>query len=130
MANSVLPIRLDVGLKKRLTAKAGVQVVFEHTGSATWKASMASLARFGRLVTCGATTGYEAALDLRHVFMKHLTLLGSTMGTHGDMYQVLRAAEQGRYKPVLDRVLPLAEARRAHQVLDERAQFGKVVLEP
>lgn len=115
---------------KRLTGGAGADVVVEHVGAATWKKSASSLARGGRLVTCGATTGYDVAIDLRHLFIKQQSLLGSTMGTKADMHEIWKRVGDGRYRPVFDRALPLSEARRAHQLLDERAQFGKIVLTP
>ena len=114
---------------KRLTNRRGVDVVVEHVGEATWAKSVRSLARGGRLVTCGATTGGEAGVDLRALFSKHLSILGSYMGTKAEL---LRAAEllfAGRLKPVIDRTFPLAEAAAAQQRLEESGQFGKIVLE-
>lgn len=115
---------------RKLTAGKGAEVVVEHVGAATWTRSMASLARNGRLVTCGATTGYEATIDIRHLFYKHLSLLGSFMGRHSELVELLPFFEDGRLKPVVDRVLPLAEAAQAHQLMGDRAQFGKLVLVP
>jgi len=113
---------------RRITAKRGVDVVFEHVGTATWDDSIASLAYAGRLVTCGATTGYDAKLDLRLLFAKQLSLLGSYMGTKSELHTVMRLVASGRLKPVLDRTFPLAEAAAAHAYLESGAQFGKVVL--
>ncbi len=115
---------------KRLTAGKGVEVVVEHVGAATWTRSVASLARNGRLVTCGATTGYEATIDIRHLFYKHLSLLGSFMGRHSELVELLPFFADGRLKPVVDRVLPLEEAGEAHRLMGDRAQFGKLVLVP
>ncbi len=115
---------------KRLTGGKGVEVVVEHVGAATWTSSMASLARNGRLVTCGATTGYEATVDLRHLFYRHLSLLGSFMGRHEELVTLLPFFEDGRLRPVVDRVLPLERAAEAHRLIGERAQFGKLVLTP
>ena len=92
---------------RRLTEGRGVEVVVEHVGAATWESSLASLARNGRLVTCGATTGYDARVDLRHLFFKHLSLLGSFMGRHEELVRLLPFFEDGRLKPVVDRVLNL-----------------------
>jgi NADPH:quinone reductase-like Zn-dependent oxidoreductase len=114
---------------KRLTGKRGVDVVFEHVGKDTWAKSILSLTAGGRLVTCGATTGFDAITDLRHVFYKKLSLLGSTMGSKGDLPEIIRQVEAGRLKPVIAEVLPLAEARRGHERLEERTGFGKVVFE-
>jgi NADPH:quinone reductase-like Zn-dependent oxidoreductase len=115
---------------RRLTGKRGVDVVFEHTGARTFERSVASLAVGGRLVTCGATTGSEARIDIRTLFWRRIALLGSTMGSKGDLFDLVRLVAEGRLKPVLDRTLPLEEAPRAHALLADRAQFGKVVLVP
>jgi NADPH:quinone reductase-like Zn-dependent oxidoreductase len=115
---------------KRLTNHRGVDVVIEHVGEATWAKSVRSLARGGRLVTCGATSGFEAKIDLRVLFRKQISLLGSTMGSKGDLFQVLRLVEEGKLRPVLDRAMPLAQAADAHRLLSGRAQFGNVVLVP
>lgn len=113
---------------KRLTRREMVDVVFEHTGAQTFDRSVACLKYGGRLVTCGATTGHEVKLDLRVLFYKRLSLLGSTMGSKGDLVQLLKWVEEGRLQPVLDRTLPLGEAAAAHRLLKERDHFGKVVL--
>lgn len=115
---------------KAFTGRHGVDVVFEHVGQKTFAHSLAALRPGGRLVTCGATTGHAVDLDLRFIFYKKLSILGSTMGSKGSLFEVLRHVEAGRLRPVLDRVLPLAEAARAHELLAERAQFGKLVLVP
>jgi len=115
---------------RRITGKRGVDVLFEHVGKATWEKSLLALARGGRLVTVGATTGYDPPTDLRHVFYRSLSILGSTMGSKGELFEVLALVEQGKLKPVLDRVLPLAEAGAAQKLLEDRAQFGKIVLNP
>lgn len=113
---------------RRITAKRGVDVVFEHVGTATWDDSIASLTPGGRLVTCGATTGYDAKLDLRLLFAKQLSLMGSYMGTKSELHSVMRLVAGGRFKPVIDKVFPLSEAVAAHTHLESGAQFGKVVL--
>lgn len=113
---------------RRITNKRGVDIVFEHVGTATWDESLASLAPQGRLVTCGATTGYDAKVDLRFLFSRQLSLLGSYMGTKSDLLAVLKLVAAGSLKPVVDRVFPLAEATAAHVYLEAGAQFGKVVL--
>lgn len=115
---------------KALTGRAGVDVVFEHVGQKTFTKSLAALKPGGRLVLCGATTGHDVALDLRFVFYKKLSILGSTMGSKGSLLEVLRHVEAGRLRPVLDRVLPLERAADAHELLAQRAQFGKLVLVP
>jgi NADPH:quinone reductase-like Zn-dependent oxidoreductase len=115
---------------RKLTAKRGVEVVFEHVGKKTWEKSLLSAGIGGRIVTVGATTGYDPPTDLRHVFFRQLSILGSTMGTGGELVQVLRFVSEGKLRPVVDRVLPLAEARAAQGLLADRAQFGKIVLVP
>jgi len=114
---------------RRLTNGRGVDVVFEHTGADTWPGSILSLKKGGRLVTCGATSGFEARTDLRHVFYRHLTILGSMMGSRADLLAAMKFIESGQIRAVVDRVLPLEEARKAHELMEERAQFGKLVLE-
>jgi NADPH:quinone reductase-like Zn-dependent oxidoreductase len=115
---------------KRLTSRRGADVVIEHVGQATWEQSLLSLAWGGRLVTCGATTGAEVSLNLRHLFFKNLSILGSTMGSRSRFFTIFRHVEAGRLKPVVDQVLPLAEAPRAHELLEQRRAFGKVILTP
>ena len=114
---------------RRLTAKQGVDVVFEHTGAATWPGSIQCLKKDGRLVTCGATSGYDARTDLRQVFYRHLDLLGSFMGSKSELLDAMRFVARGQIRAVVDRTLPLADARRAHELMADRAQFGKLVLE-
>jgi len=114
---------------KRVTGGKGVEVVVEHVGAATWDKSMAALARNGRLVTCGATTGYDARIDIRHLFYKHLAVYGSFMGRHEELVALLPFFESGRLRAVVDRVLPLEHAAEAHKLMSDRAQFGKLVLE-
>jgi len=115
---------------RRLTGKRGVDVVFEHVGTATWDDSVASLARGGRLVTCGATTGYDAKIDIRFLFSRQLSILGSYMGTKSEFATVLKLVAAGQLKPVVDRTFPLAECAAAHTYLEKGEQFGKVVLVP
>jgi NADPH:quinone reductase-like Zn-dependent oxidoreductase len=113
---------------RRLTNKRGVDVVFEHTGAETWPGSIQALAKSGRLVTCGATSGFDARTDLRQVFYRHLSLLGSFMGSKAELLDAMKFVNSGAIRPVVDRTLPLAEARQAHELMEDRAQFGKLVL--
>jgi len=115
---------------RALTQKAGVQVVFEHVGAATFEGSLKCLARGGRLVTCGATTGGNVQLSLHAVFFKSLSILGSTMGSKGDLRGILRLFEQGRLRPVFDRAMPMAQVGEAHRLLEAREALGKIVLVP
>ena len=115
---------------RRVTDRKGVDVVVEHTGAATWPGSISSLKNNGRLVTCGATSGYDAHTDLRQVFYRHLTLLGSFMGSKAELLEAIKFVREGKIHAVVDRVLPLSEARRGHELIEDRAQFGKIVLKP
>ena len=115
---------------RRATARRGVDIVVESTGQDTWEKSIQCLVKGGRLVTCGATTGYEARTDLRFVFFKGLSILGSTMGSRGELLRVARFMGEGRLKPIIDRVLPFEKVAEAHRALHERAPFGKIVLTP
>ncbi|MFQ6613696.1 MAG: zinc-binding dehydrogenase [Fidelibacterota bacterium] len=115
---------------KRITNGRGVDIVFDHVGTASWKASLGSLARGGRLVTCGATTGSRVELDLRHLFYKQQTLMGSTMGDRASMDGILKLIAEGTVKPVLDRVFPFDEIQQAHQYMENNDQRGKIVLNP
>ena len=115
---------------RRRTGKRGVDIVFEHVGAATFDGSLKSLAKGGRLVTCGATSGFEAKMDLRLVFFKSLSILGSTMGSRGEVLRIVSLVGQGKLKPVVDRVMPLADVRKAHELMENREQFGKIVVVP
>lgn len=109
-------------------SKRGIDVVFEHTGAATWPASLRLCRRGGVVVTCGATSGHDAVTDLRQVFFRQLQLLGSTMGSKSLLFPILAHVARGALRPVLDRTFSLADAEAAHRYLDRREQFGKVVL--
>lgn len=113
---------------RRLTERRGVDVVFEHVGKATWEQSIRSLAVGGRLVTCGATTGFDGALDIRYLFSRNLSILGTYMGSKGELYAVLDLVKRGLLKPVIDREMPLEQAAQAQERLENREQFGKIVL--
>ncbi len=115
---------------RKITAKRGVDIVIEHVGAATWDESMKSLRPGGTLVTCGATTGPEAKLELRFLFSRQLSLLGSYMGNMGELHEVLKFVFSGTLKAVVDKSFPLREARAAHEHLERSAQFGKVILNP
>ena len=113
---------------KAWTAGRGVDVVIEHVGVATWERSVRCLARGGRLVTCGATTGHAASLDLRHLFARQLSLLGSYMGAKQELIRATELFFAGRLRAVVDRTMPLQDAAEAHRQLEASAQFGKIVL--
>jgi NADPH:quinone reductase-like Zn-dependent oxidoreductase len=115
---------------KRLTDRRGADVVIEHVGGETFSSSIKATASGGRVVTCGATAGPKPAIDLRHVFFRQIAIFGSTMGSKGDLLEVIAHLAAGRLRPVVDRVLPLEQAAEAHRLLEARAAFGKIVLEP
>ena len=115
---------------KKLTGRRGVDVVFEHVGGATFEGSVRAVATGGRIVTCGATSGFEPTIDLRHIFFRQVAVLGSTMGSKGALLEVLEHVAAGRLRPIVDRTMPLAEAAEAHRALESRDVFGKIVLEP
>ena len=112
------------------TGKRGVDVVVDNVGAPTWTPSIRALARGGRLVTVGGTGGPVVEMDLRLIFRKQISLLGSTMGSRQDFREVMSLIFAGRLWPVIDRVMPLADGRAAHELLERGEQFGKLVLEP
>ena len=115
---------------RRITKKRGVDVVIEHIGADVWERSLLCLATGGRLVTCGATSGYLAKTDLRHVFFRNLRIMGATGASRSVLFRIVSLVHEGQLRPGLDRVLPLREAREAHRLLEARQQFGKLVLVP
>jgi len=115
---------------RALTGKKGVGVAFEHVGGYVFEQAVASLARNGRLVTCGDTIGSSVNLQINMLFGRHLSLFGSWMGRRAELVEVLKFVRDGRLTPVVDTVMPLAEARRAHERLEARQTFGKIVLVP
>jgi len=113
---------------KRITNKRGVDAVIEHVGGEVFAKSVLATAWGGRVVTCGATAGFKPDLDLRQIFFRQVQVLGSTMGRKSDLLRVASFVEQGKLRAVVDRVMPLKEARAAHEVLERREAFGKIVL--
>jgi NADPH:quinone reductase-like Zn-dependent oxidoreductase len=121
--------RQDVlGEVRRITGKRGVDVVFEHVGKATWESSVKTLAKGGRLVLCGATTGAEVVTDLRYVYNRELTIYGSFMSSKGELLKVVSLFRAGKLKTVVDSVFPLQRAGEAQQRMEESRHFGKIVL--
>jgi NADPH:quinone reductase-like Zn-dependent oxidoreductase len=114
---------------RRLTGKKGADVVIEHVGQATWERSILSLAHRARLVTCGATSGPNGTTELRYVFSKQLSLLGSYMGSKAELLEAASFFFSGRLRPVVHAVLPLSEAGRAHEMMERSEHFGKIVLQ-
>jgi NADPH:quinone reductase-like Zn-dependent oxidoreductase len=115
---------------RSITGKRGVDIIFEHTGAEQWAKNMASLARGGRLITCGATSGPDVQIDLRHVYSRQLSIIGSYMGGKKDLLDVFRFVSQGKLKPVIDSVFPLSELKKAEQKMEDRNVFGKIVIKP
>ena len=113
---------------KKFTSRKGAEVVVEHTGEKTWERSVQSLAYRGRLVTCGATSGPKGATDLRFVYAKHLSLLGSYMGSRADLLAATPHFFAGRLKTHVHAVLPLERAAEAHRLMEASEHFGKIVL--
>lgn len=113
---------------KNLTERRGVDVILDHTGSDFFTKEIYILAKSGRLVLCGSTSGFDAKMDLRYVFFKQLSILGSTMGSKGELFQIIQLIQDGKLKPVLDSTYPLQQAAEAHRKLESRNVFGKVVL--
>ena len=113
---------------KRVTNGRKVNVVFDHIGEATWEKSMKSMAAAGRLVNCGVTSGGKAEIDIRYVFVKQFSLMGSFMGGRGELLKVLGFFEDGKLKPVVDSIFPLVEAAKAQVKMEKSEHFGKIVL--
>ena len=130
-ADVVLNYRDDPRWSKtiyKLTARRGVDVVVDNVGQATLTQSMRAAARGGRIVIVGNTSGPKTEIDIRYIFGKQISLIGSTMGTHQDFHDVMNLIWAGRLKPVVDRVMPLSEGRAAFEALERGEQFGKIVL--
>jgi NADPH:quinone reductase-like Zn-dependent oxidoreductase len=114
----------------KLTGKRGVDVVVDNVGKATIDTSMKAVVRGGRIVIIGNTSGPHAEIDIRYIFGKQISLIGSTMGTHQDFRDVISLLWAGKLKPVIDRVMPLSQGREAYEILEKGKQFGKIVLTP
>lgn len=115
---------------RRITNRRGVNIVFEHTGAATWERSVQSLAWGGTIVVCGATSGFDAKTDLRFLWNKQLNFLGCHMGTKSELIEALRFVEAGLIRPVIHTVLPLEKAAAAQQTMEDRQAIGKIILTP
>ena len=115
---------------KKITDQRGVDVVFEHIGSATWKQSLRILAKGGRIVTCGATTGPDVNINLAHLFMKQHSILGSSMSDIQSFNEVMNKISEKKYTPIIDKIFPMEDIRLAHEHIEERQQMGKVIVVP
>ncbi len=114
----------------RETKKRGVDVVLDHVGPATWPQSLRSLAKGGKIVVCGATSGPKAEIDIRSLYWRQFSIIGSTMSSQKEFEAMMGLVVQGKLKPVIDRVMPMSETRKAHEILEKGEQFGKLVLTP
>jgi NADPH:quinone reductase-like Zn-dependent oxidoreductase len=113
---------------KKLTGGHGVDIVFEHVGQESWSDSLKILARGGKIVTCGATTGATVRINLRHLFIKHQQIIGSTMGNRNDMIEIIKLIEGGILKPHIDNIFSIDKIGDAHEYLESGKQMGKVVV--
>jgi NADPH:quinone reductase-like Zn-dependent oxidoreductase len=114
----------------KITSKRGVDVVVDNVGGATLSTSMQAVARGGRIAIVGNTSGPRAEIDIRYIFGKQISLVGSTMGSHQDFHDVMELLWAGRLKPVVHQVIPLSEGREAYRIMEAGEQFGKIVLTP
>ena len=119
-----------LGAVKDITNGRGVDVVFEHSGARTWDVSMKILGKYGRVVTCGATTGPKVSIDLRYIFFKQQSILGSTMGNVQALDAIIELIATDKIKPIVDEIFSMEKIADAHQHLENSNQFGKVVLIP
>ena len=113
---------------KEITGRRGVDAVLDHVGGEVFEKSVLATAWGGRIVTCGATAGFSPKIDLRQIFFRQIEVLGSTMGSKADLLAALPHLASGAIRPVVDRVVPLWSAREAHEALEARRAFGKIVL--
>ena len=113
---------------RQLTGGRNCDIVVDHNGTATWQSSIKCLAKGGKLVTCGATKGFDVSIDLRGIFIRQQSILGSTMGDRGDMFRIMQLVQAGKLKGVVDKVFPYTDVARAHEYLETGQQFGKVIL--
>jgi NADPH:quinone reductase-like Zn-dependent oxidoreductase len=113
---------------REITDKRGVDVIVDYVGADTWVKSLRSARRGGRILTCGATTGFAPQTDLRHIYYRQIQVIGSTMGNHREFLDVMKCVLRAQLHPVIDEVMPLSEAARGHERIEKRDVFGKLVL--
>ncbi len=114
----------------KISGGKGIEVVFDHIGPDTWPKNLKCLARGGRLVTCGSTSGPKSEVEVRFLFSKQLSILGAYMGSFAELRSVLDIIQKGAIKPVIDEIFPLKDARKAHERMESRKNFGKIILKP
>ena len=115
---------------KRITRRRGVDVILDHIGADTWSKNIRLLKMGGRLVTCGVTSGFEVATDIRYIFFRRLSILGSTMGTKGELLQIMTLMKRGALEPIIDSSFPLDQIAAAHKRMEDRKGFGKIIVNP
>ncbi|GIP41258.1 zinc-binding dehydrogenase [Paenibacillus sp. J31TS4] len=114
----------------RITGKRGADVIVDYTGKETWPKSIRATKVGGRILTCGATTGFDAVTDLRYVWTREISILGSNAWERTDLEKLVELVSTKQLVPVIDRVLPLEDIREAHRIIEERELFGKVIITP
>jgi len=115
---------------RNLTDGRGVDIVFEHVGQATWEKSFNSLAKNGKLVACGVTSGNMGPINIRHLYQREISIMGAALGNKKEFMQVIKVASENKLEPIIDRLLPLKDAAKAHKIMESRKNFGKIILEP
>ena len=113
-----------------MTDGEGVDVVVNYTGGETWVRSLKTLRHGGRLLTCGATIGFDPPTDIRYIWRKEMDIRGSDGWRRSDLVSLINAVSSGIIKPIIDKVLPLEETAEGHRLLEEREVFGKVIIQP
>ncbi len=111
-----------------ITQSQGADVIFDHVGEQSWTHSLRSLKKGGKIIVCGSTTGPIVRLDLRHLYIKHQQIIGSTMGNRQDLSELSSLMDQGKIKPVIGECLPFTDIQKAHQILEQNQQMGKVII--
>jgi NADPH2:quinone reductase len=131
-ADHVINYKTEDWVKRiqQMTHRRGVDVVVDNVGRATWAQSILAARRGGRIITVGNTSGPQVEMDMRYVFFKQLTIIGSTMGNPQEFRDVMNLVWAGRLRPIIDRVMPLSEGRDAQALMERGEQFGKIVLKP
>jgi len=111
-----------------ITNGRGVDFVFEHVGEESWPSSLRSLKKGGKIIVCGSTSGPNVQLDLRHLYIKHQQIIGSTMGNRKDLQELSQLIDQGKLKPIISESLHFTEIKKAHEILEQNKQMGKIVI--
>jgi NADPH:quinone reductase-like Zn-dependent oxidoreductase len=126
-ADHVLPYEFADEVRK-MTQKKGVDAILDHTGTDLWEKNILAVRAGGRIVICGATSGYAAQTDLRHIFYRQIEILGSTMGSKADFPILLGLFKSGKLRAVVDTIFPLDKVQAAHRQLEDRRVKGKILL--